>query len=242
MGANAQTAVPAFTAGQVLTAAQVTEINTGIPVFATTITRDAAFGGSGEKVLAEGQYAYIEATNALQLYDGSAWATFGGGLAYVTQATPTAVNTISINNCFTSSYANYLLVMDLTTAVGSGIFTGRMRLSGTDATTNYASQRTIGQSATVAASANASGTDDFYLASTDGTNAPFFHLTMNMLSPALARATSCMALMGFNDSGGTSVMQVWNYHTTATAYDGITINFGGTSFTGTIRVYGYQNS
>ncbi len=242
MGVNAQTAVPEFQALEVLTAAEMTQINTGIPVFATTVTRDAAFGGAGEKVLAEGQYAYIEATNALQLYDGSAWVTFGGGLAYVTQATPTAVNTISINNCFTSSYANYLLVMDLTAAVGSGVFTGRMRVGGTDAVTNYASQRTIGQSATVAASANASGTDDFYLASTDGTNAPFFHLTMNMFSPALARATSCMALMGFNDGGGTSVMQVWNYHTTATAYDGITVNFGGTSFTGTIRVYGYQNS
>ena len=165
-----------------------------------------------------------------------------GGLAYVTQATPTAVNTISINNCFTSSYANYLLVMDLTTAVGTGTFTGRMRVGGVDATTNYASQRTIGQASTVAASANASGTDDFYLASTDGTNAPRYHLTMNMLSPALARATSCIALMGFNDGGGTSVMQVWNFHTTADAYDGITINFSGTSFTGTIRIYGYQNS
>ena len=165
-----------------------------------------------------------------------------GGLTYITQATPTAVNTISINNCFTSSYANYLLVMDLTTAVGTGTFTGRMRVGGVDATTNYASQRTIGQASTVAASANASGTDDFYLASTDGTNAPRYHLTMNMLSPALARATSCIALMGFNDGGGTSVMQVWNFHTTADAYDGITINFSGTSFTGTIRIYGYQNS
>ena len=48
MGANAQLAVPSFTAGQVLTAQQQTEINTGIPVFATTVTRDAAFGGGGE--------------------------------------------------------------------------------------------------------------------------------------------------------------------------------------------------
>lgn len=242
MGVNAQTAVPAFTAGQILTAAQMTQANTGIPVFATTVTRDAAFGGTGEKVLAQGQYAYIEATSTLQVYTGSAWISAGDGLTYITQATPTAVNTISINNCFSSTYANYLLVMDLTAAVGSGIFTGRMRLSGTDATTNYASQRTIGQAATVAASANASGTDDFYLASTDGTNAPYFNLTMNIFAPAAAKATNANCLMGFNDGGGTSVMQVWNYHTTATAYDGITINFGGTSFTGTIRIYGYQNS
>lgn len=66
MGANAQTAVPVFTAGQILTAQQQTEINTGIPVFATTVTRDAAFGGAGEKTLAEGQFAYIEATNTTQ--------------------------------------------------------------------------------------------------------------------------------------------------------------------------------
>ena len=75
MGANAQTAVPAFTAGQVLTAAQQTQINTGIPVFATTITRDAAFGGTGKKTLAEGQFAYIESNDATQYYDGATWQT-----------------------------------------------------------------------------------------------------------------------------------------------------------------------
>ena len=73
MGVNAQTSVPAFTAGQVLTAAEMTEVNTGIPVFATTVTRDAAFGGAGEKDLAQGQYAYIESTSTLMVYSGSAW-------------------------------------------------------------------------------------------------------------------------------------------------------------------------
>jgi hypothetical protein len=58
MGVNQQTSVPAFTVGQVLTAQQQTEINTGVPVFADTTARDAAFGGTGEKVLAEGQMAY----------------------------------------------------------------------------------------------------------------------------------------------------------------------------------------
>jgi len=79
MGANAQTSVPAFTSGQVLTAAQVTQINTGIPVFASSTERDAAFGGTGEKTLAEGQMAYLEDTNATQYYDGSSWAAVAGG-------------------------------------------------------------------------------------------------------------------------------------------------------------------
>jgi hypothetical protein len=73
MGANAQTSVPVFTAGQVLTAAQMTQINTGVPVFATTTTRDAAFGGTGEKTLAQGQLAYIEADGKVYVYSGTAW-------------------------------------------------------------------------------------------------------------------------------------------------------------------------
>lgn len=75
MGANAQTTVPTFTAGAVLTAAQMNQsARTGTPVFATTADRDAAFGGAGEKTLAEGQTCYIEATpNRLQVYDGTAW-------------------------------------------------------------------------------------------------------------------------------------------------------------------------
>jgi|DEB0MinimDraft_6_1074348.scaffolds.fasta_scaffold27704_3 hypothetical protein len=81
MGANAQTSVPAFTAGQVLTAAQVTGINTGIPVFASSTERDAAFGGTGEKTLAEGQMAYLEDTDVTQYYDGSSWAEVGASIA-----------------------------------------------------------------------------------------------------------------------------------------------------------------
>lgn len=73
MGANAQTSVPAFTAGQVLTAAQMTQINTGVPVFADSTARTAAFGGTGEKTLAQGQLSYLESDGKVYVYTGSAW-------------------------------------------------------------------------------------------------------------------------------------------------------------------------
>ncbi len=76
MGANAQTSVPTFVAGEILTAANMNiSARTGIPVFATSTTRDAAFGGTGEKTLAEGQFAYLEDSNTTQYYDGAAWQT-----------------------------------------------------------------------------------------------------------------------------------------------------------------------
>ena len=94
MGANAQTSVPLFVANSVLTAAQQNiSAATGVPVFATTVTRDAAFGGSN-KALAEGQLAYIEASNIVQYYDGAAWATVGpttpSGVVQVKSTTVTA--------------------------------------------------------------------------------------------------------------------------------------------------------
>ena len=73
MGINAQTSVPKFTAGDTLTAANTNLLANGIPVFGGTALRDAAFGGSNEKVLAEGQFAYLEDTNTTQYYDGAAW-------------------------------------------------------------------------------------------------------------------------------------------------------------------------
>ena len=75
---NTQIKVPLFAAAEVLTAANMNiSAGTGIPVFATTVTRDAGFGGAGEKLLAEGQFAYIEATDELQYYDGANWVQSG---------------------------------------------------------------------------------------------------------------------------------------------------------------------
>lgn len=83
MGANAVTTVPVYVSGEVLTAADLNITNSGIPVFATTVTRDAAFGGTGEKTLAQGQFAFIEASNQTQFYDGSAWTAFASKIVQV---------------------------------------------------------------------------------------------------------------------------------------------------------------
>ena len=88
MGANAQTSVPAFTTGQVLTATQVTQINTGVPVFADSTARTAAFGGTGEKVLAQGQLSYLESDGKIYVYSGTAWVS----ISSVTEVTAFTAN------------------------------------------------------------------------------------------------------------------------------------------------------
>jgi hypothetical protein len=78
-----------------------------IPVFATTATRDAAFGGAGEKVLAEGQTCYIEAApNRLQIYDGATWRPVDVEMTAFTPTVTAATGSLTT----ASATANYCVI------------------------------------------------------------------------------------------------------------------------------------
>ena len=113
MGANAQTAVPTFTASQVLTAAQMNQsARTGVPVFASTVTRDAAFGGTGEKTLAEGQMCYVEGVG-LQTYNAAgAWVTWGASGSGVIQ-----VKSTTKTDAFTTTSTSFVDVTGLSVSI-----------------------------------------------------------------------------------------------------------------------------
>jgi len=111
MGANAQTTVPKYTALTVLPAASMNiSAGTGIPVFASTVTRDAAFGGAN-KVLAEGQTCYLEDTNTVQYYNGATWQTLG--LDNWTTYTPTLEQGVTVTKAV--NYAKYIQVGKMVT-------------------------------------------------------------------------------------------------------------------------------
>lgn len=237
MGANAQTTVPTFTAGQVLTADQQNQsARTGIPVFATTVTRDAGFGGTGEKTLAEGQMCYVEGTG-LQSYDGSSWVTWGTtgqiGMTFITSGTITAAASTSVNNCFTSTYRNYRLVVQATLSTGSTDAGLRLRASGTDSTgSNYLLQNLVGTGVSVTA---ASATTTSFLWLPVSTTAGFG--TIDISGPNVA-ANTFVASYGGNPSVffGTA-----GRHDLTTQYDGFTLFVGSGTLTGTYRLYGLKD-
>lgn len=244
MGANAQTAVPVFTAGQVLTAQQQTEINTGIPVFATTVTRDAAFGGTGEKTLAEGQFAYIEATNTTQYYDGAAWQTVGitPGLVCVKAETAfTTSSAVTVDNVFSSSYTNYRIMIRMT-AAGNINTSFQLRVGGVTATgSNYNSQIISGSSTSVATIRVSSGSSY----NLNGVNGAFFTTnTLDIYAPALAEPTSIQNHANQSDGAYTApFIYIGNgNHTLSTAYDGFVFTPSSTTLTGTYTVYGYSKA
>jgi hypothetical protein len=53
--------------------------------FATSVARDAAFGGAGEPTLAEGMTCYLDDTNVLQSYTGSAWVSIASSSGAILQ-------------------------------------------------------------------------------------------------------------------------------------------------------------
>ena len=115
MGINAQTSVPKFTSGDVLTAANTNLLTNAPPVFAGTATRDAAFGGAGEKTLSEGQLCYLEDSDVVQYYSGSSWLTVG----------PTAVPSVPTSRIWLHTHNGYgssstVIPRFSTTVVNSG--------------------------------------------------------------------------------------------------------------------------
>ena len=236
MGANAQTAVPVFTAGQVLTAQQQTEINTGIPVFATTVTRDAAFGGTGEKTLAEGQFAYIEATNTTQYYDGAAWQAVGAsGLTLISTTTiGTAVSSVTVSSAFSATYDNYLVLI----GGGVGSVAGYVGLKFGTAAANYLGtsvQTTLGGTVSGAADNSAAA---FLKAFVFGTLGSSGTLTIN--SPFIAQQT----FISTTSFGAADVSSLYiGKLADSGSYTAFTLTpASGTLTGGTIKVYGYANS
>jgi hypothetical protein len=243
MGANAVTSIPDFVALQILTAAELDVVNCGVPVFVDSTARDAAFGGSGEKTLAEGQFAYLESTNATQFYDGSTWQPVGAtpGLACVkAETTVTATNSVTADGVFTSSYTNYLLLINYTIS-GAGQMRFKLRTGGVSASTNYNFQTVEGNGASLTTSTAASQTS--YLVGAYGST---FEAASNVqiFGPQLAKATTI--LTGNTAANGALTVplyeQWYGNHSTATAYDGIEIFTSGTNWTGVYAIYGYSKT
>lgn len=249
MGANAQTTVPTFTAAQVLTADQMNQsARTGVPVFADTTARDAAFGGSGEKTLAEGQLCYLESTNVVQYYDGAAWATVGpqtlsSGLNYVTGATFTTVTSVSLpNSTFTSTYRNYRIVLHITAAASATAATMRMRASGADDSNTSYRYAAAGLSSTgVAYNFNSNLTTSWQILETNTDPQPSAFV-IDLITPQVASQTIATGTFIHSNNSYNLMTDVWSARFGATTqFDAASFLFAGNT-SGIYRVYGYSDS
>jgi len=244
MGVNAQTTVPTFTAAQVLTADQMNQsARTGVPVFADTTARDAAFGGSGEKTLAEGQLCYVENLTGvaqIQYYDGAAWVSLSASGVDIIKAQTafTAAATINIDNIFTTTYSKVQLIVRITAKSTTLQVLGRMRVGGVDAATGYYFAAAAPDYATAAwlYKQRSNNATSLAISVSDNRNLNIIELDFYGAADVerttiYGRTTPVQDMEMAFASGG---------HNTAAAYDGFSILTSTGTITGTYTVLGYK--
>jgi len=161
------------------------------------------------------------------------------GLTYITSATASAAATLSVNNCFTSTYDTYLVMWD---GLGSAdaYMSMRLRASASDNTAaNYNSQILTYQGTTVGTARLTGQTTWTSMAGNTTANTSAFIATL--FRPALAVPTSVKSSTTYNTSGGWGADSILA-HTASTAFDGFTLYPASGTITGIVRVYGYKNS
>jgi hypothetical protein len=244
MGANAVTTVPVYVSGEVLTAADLNITNSGIPVFASTVERDAAFGGTGEKTLAEGQFAYLETGNVTQYYDGAAWQPVGvtPGLVLVKSGSFSAVSSVSLpDNSFTSTYKAYRMVFNLTAASTGLTVTARFRAAGTDNTSNAYRAFTVGMDQLGTGRNNTGGTNtSMFIGDTESSNDTLFSV-FDLDDVATASEHPILGMTYFNNGSYFGVYYTaQSFSGNGNAFDSMTFLASTGNITGTYRLYGYS--
>lgn len=127
-----------FTTGEVLTAANVNGyLMQGVLVFANSAARSSAITSPQE-----GQMTFLKDTNSTEYYDGAAYVPVAGasssGLTFITSTTFSNSTGSNIDSIFSSSYENYLVILDDLASVGGGAYIGmQFRYGSTTQTTSY---------------------------------------------------------------------------------------------------------
>jgi len=167
-------------------------------------------------------------------------ATTSSGLTLITTQSFSAVTGQSVNNCFSSTYDNYLLQINIDSASADDNLFVKMRASGADSNANYNYVRIAAFSSTIfaATSTNQTGGMAVGMSAVSGGGAT----NMYVFNPNKTLPT-------YFDSQGTrkngTSIELDGYrgaHSDSSAYTGFSILAGSGNITGKVKVYGYANS
>jgi hypothetical protein len=164
-------------------------------------------------------------------------ATPAAGLTLITTNSFTTSSAVNVDSCFTSTYQNYRLIVDITAAASNPICTVRLRAGGT---TNSADYNSAGWDVnTSGGSGTAGGTSAIFAMNTSSAIAGF---TFDLLNPQMTLNTKAMAQGWTDESGGLKMRVMSGYSTVTTAFDGFALVPHAGTISGNYWVYGYQKA
>ena len=175
---------------------------------------------------------------------GLKWATPSGGALILTgSADFTTSSAVNINSCFSATYLNYLVMINLTDVSATDAdLSARMRASGTDASGSNYVNNTLGvNGATVGGFRQTAQTSmNFWniAASKEtqlATQATFY-------DPFVATYTKALVHQNTWNSSDNALRLNANEHQVSTSYDGVSFIPSTGTISGKIRIYGYTLS
>jgi len=229
-----------FATGDVLTAAAANGYLASqvVMVFASAAARTSAITSPQE-----GMFSYLKDTNSTEYYSGSAWVAVGGasagGLTLITTQAFSGSSSQSINNCFSTTYANYRVIFYLTDASAQTNIQARLRVSGSDATgANYNQAGWIQYGTTLTydnSTANTSWTFSGMNTASSGQCAE--GVSADIYRPFLTAKTAAtlISTQNVDTARGRGLV-----HTSDTSYTGITFFPLTGTMTGSVSIYGYN--
>ena len=173
----------------------------------------------------------------------TALGTRKAGLVLLNTTSFSGVSSQSLSaNTFTSTYENYKLIFTFTALSASNqTITMKLRASGTDSSTGYYFERVRNENGSITGT-RFSNNDTFFVGSYDSTSPSRNYKEVNLYSPQLAVLTSYNSTGNYVSADASLKTETMGgYHSSATAYDSISIIPSSGTMTGTVRVYGYNN-
>jgi hypothetical protein len=165
------------------------------------------------------------------------------GLTLTGSSSFTTSSSVSVNNCFSSTYENYVLLLRLSASSQSSTIAARMRVSGTDATAADYNWQDVSGFGGTAGAGQSTGQTSFNFGTILNTGADRYAYRWDLYGPFASVKTMGLYEGGYQNFQGTWLTnQINTLHNLSTSYDGITFYPSSGTISGTIRVYGYKNS
>jgi hypothetical protein len=226
-----------FSAGDTLI---LQNISTGV---CTVTAGTATVSSAGSLAIPQNGSGILYFTSAgVSIYYPSAVTASAAGLVCVKAETAfTTASSVTVDNVFTSTYTNYLLVVRYFTSTTNNPSI-QMRVGGVTASTNYNVQYFAGVNTVLDAGRATAQTSAAIFRSTNGDFKTLSSLQIN--GPFLAEPTLFAIQSSCEDGAYTAPISQQNTgnHSTATSYDGFILSVATGTFTGIYTVYGYSKA
>ena len=212
---------------------QHSDINDAVEALERKIGVGTAVAGSASA----GQVLTISAAGT------STWSTpTGAGLVLINTTTFSGATTVSFaNDTFTTTYDNYRILFNISASSGAPTVNFRMRLSGTDATTNAYSFSGYQASAASLANDSAVSQTSAKLCEVNNLYVNFSYLSWDLFSPKLAVPTKYTSMtFGGSTGGAYEGYSLSGIHDLNTAYDSLSVIPSTGTITGSYAIYGYS--